>query len=350
MSSFEQSALLALEDEVRSDGDFWASTSRLPFPEEAITDAAFRYFRQAGFPYRRLPQHVCMAEINRLALLPMDQLRTSLGALHVADSYHPHRFHGSGEGMASPYEAFHDDKKLRRALALEIAHSGAVGTGVFGTLSMVQGVQACANFRPGFACYLYRRFCGPGDTVLDACTGYGGRLVGFFASGIGGKYIGIDPSTRTHEGNMTMAEQLGFASAVELYNKPAEDMPIELVEGRCDFAFTSPPYFSREIYADEPTQSRSRYKTVEEWRDGFLYPFMRLQFSALKAGAHCAVNVADVKANGKHIPLVNMTMQAAREAGFMFLETEAMPMRGRRYGSGKDGLHAEPLLIFRRPA
>ena len=220
---------------------------------------------------------------------------------------------------------------------------------MWGKLLMVSGCQSLSNFRPGFAAYIYRQFCPPNAIVLDTSTGYGGRLVGFIGSGIDGFYIGIDPNTQTHAGNLRMAQELLFADRVELHNMPAEDVPHEAVAGRCDFAFTSPPYFRKEHYSDEDTQSWKRYQTGDAWRDGFLLPMMALQYAALKPNCYAVVNIADVKIKSKTYPLAEWTIDAGKAAGFEFVRRDEFPLT-RRFGAGMDDeVATEPVLVFRRP-
>lgn len=354
---FEDDALTRLLESVGGMGDTpvgdgsGASPDDAPlFGHEEIIEAAFRHFRAIGFPYRRLPIHVCMQEINKLAATePESLIRTDVG-FHVADTYHPHRFHAAADGMKSPFHAFTDDDMIRKAMRLALENGYRVPAGFWTQLNIVSGTQACSNFRPGFACYLYRRFCRPGMTVLDTSTGYGGRLVGFMASGIAGRYIGIDPNEPTHEGNLQMAADLGFSDRVDLHNLPAEDVPHETVRGRCDFAFTSPPYFSKEHYSDDDSQSWVRYRTGDEWRAGFLMPMLALQHAALKPGAHAIVNIADVTVRGKRYPLADWTIDSALAAGFEHVGSERFEMT-QRFGAGQaDEVAAEPVLIFKKAA
>lgn len=327
------------------------------FETSAIVDAAIAYFRKAGFPYRNIPVHMSMQQINQLADLPKEELfHTNLG-YQVADTYHPHRFHAGAIGMKSPFDAFNDDKLLRRALELQLRYrqdgrkGDAITTGYFGKLSIVSGTQACSNFRPGFASLMYRTYCKKGDTVLDTSTGYGGRIVGFIAARTGGKYIGIDPNTLTHAGNLRLAAELGFSDSVELINSPAEDVDVdaEFLRERCDYAFTSPPYFRKEIYCAEPTQSCNRYATGDAWRAGFLVPMLKLQFAALKPGAFSAINIAPVKVKGATYPLDAWTRESAQEIGFKYLRTEAFKLAA-RFGAGMDeDVAVEPVIILQKP-
>ncbi len=320
------------------------------YTNSEIVDEAFRWFRESGFPYRVLPRFVIMQQVNRLALAPEESLRHTSEAYSVADTFHSHRFHATTEGKVSPFECFHDDVKFRHALDLRLERGNPIPAGFFGELTLSRGTQQCSNFRPGFACLLYRRFCEPGATVLDTSTGYGGRLVGFVASMVRGRYIGIDPNTVTHAGNLALAAALGVADSVELHNTAAEDMDAAVVEGRCDFSFTSPPYFSKEHYSDEPTQSWVRYgHSFDAWVNGFLKPMLALTFRALKPGAHGIINIEDVNIKTKRYPLVNATVAQALAVGFEHVGTELFEMQP-RLGANQDAeVATERVLIFKRP-
>lgn len=318
------------------------------FADEQVIDSAFAWFRATGFPYRRLPVHVCMQEINDLAQTEPDSLLRTRTGYHVADTYHPHRFRSLNESSRrSVVDAFDDDRLLRRALEQEMKWA-RIGDGFINQLDTVSGTKGASNFRPGFALLLYRRFAPPGAVVLDTSTGYGGRLVAFLASGLS-RYVGIDPNTETHAGNLRLAQDMGASDRVELHNLPAEDVPHDLLAGRCDFAFTSPPYFRKERYGDEPTQSWKRYPTGDAWRDGLLVPMMRLQFAALKPGSLSVVNVADIESKGTTYPLAEWTVGAAQAAGFAHEDTMEFPL-GVRFGVGvSDEVATEPVLLFRKP-
>ena len=317
------------------------------FTNESIICDAFKWFRASGFPYRNLPIHVCKQEINALSQTDSDALYNTKTGYGVADTYHPHRFHANAVGMKCPVDSFADDKLLARAIGLELV-SGRVGTRYFGSLGLVSGTQAASNFRPGYACGISRKYCKPGDTVLDTSTGYGGRLVGFIASGIAGKYIGIDPNTLTHAGNTKLASDLGFADRVELHNSPAEDVDASKLAGTCDFAFTSPPYFCKERYSTEPTQSWVRYKTGDAWRNGFLKKMLALQFAALKSGSYNIVNIAPVNIGSDTYPLDKWCIEDGIACGLEYIETKSFGMNV-RCGSDNDDAAAEPVIVFRKP-
>lgn len=319
------------------------------YSAEKVIDEAFKWYRKRGFPYRELPLHVCYQQMNALANTPEESLMNSDLGYHVADTYHPHRFHATAANKISPLDAFNDDKLLRKALRLTYENAGTIGRDYISLLSLVEGTQACANFRPGFAMKLYREFCEPGATVLDTSTGYGGRLLGFIASGRMGRYIGIDPSTKTHAGNKKMAHDLGRAQQVTLINQPAEDVDAKTLKGKCDFAFTSPPYFSKEHYTDESTQSYKRYTTIKEWLDGFLGPMLKLQFASLKFGGFSVVNIAEVQIGKEKHQLDKHCEDYASRAGFTLVERREYPLSGHKFGANlEEKLNVEPVLVFKK--
>jgi hypothetical protein len=322
------------------------------FPAEQIAQAAFDHFRATGFPYCALPPHECMQMINRLAQVADESLLSTVTAYQVADTFHQLRFSvecmtADGGSFKTPVKAFESDRLLKRAIVLSMDRGNLTGTSLRSNgLMLVSGTRGAMNFRPGFALWMYRRFCPPGGTVLDTSMGFGGRLVGFLASA-GLLYIGIDPLT--HDGNMAMAETLGAKDRVEIHALPAEDVDPALLANRCDFAFTSPPYFGKERYSDDPMQSWKRYPDGESWRTGFLEPMMRLQFAALKTGAVAAVNISDVTMHKRIYPLENWTVDAGKAAGFRYLGRDEFPL-GHVMGKGEslDMVRSEPVFMFRK--
>lgn len=320
------------------------------FARDAIIETAFDHFRKGGFPYRRIPVHQQMIELNRLAALGDDTraLKSNLGYL-IADTYHPHRFDCHAQSFRSPTDSFGDDGQLRRALGLQLDQRRRLGDGFFEMLTLVANTQACSNFRPGIAMHYYRRYGRQGGTVLDPCTGYGGRLVGWMASQLGGQYIGVDPSRLTHDGNERMAAVLArpLGLQVDLFNAPFEDVDISNLVGAVDCIVTSPPYFAKELYANEPTQSFQRYRTIEQWDAGFLRPMLAACFHVLRDGAHACINIADVKLGQRTFPLESMTRRAAQDTGLHLMATEHLTFSA-HFGQGEqdEEIKTEPMFVF----
>jgi ParB-like chromosome segregation protein Spo0J len=316
------------------------------FSRDDVIERAALALRESGFPYKQMPVHVAMTEINDLANMSDAQLVRTRAGYAVADSYHPHRYHAHVGSQANAVDVYEDERKLRIAIGHLLTY-GLPWTSITSVLSLTHGAQVPSNFRPGFACSIMRRFGAPDAVVLDTSTGYGGRLVGFLASPCA-SYIGIDPAHDTYEANRRLAADLcPPAKTVELLCEPAEDVASTSLKGRVDLCVTSPPYFSKEHYSDEPTQSWKRYSTSSEWRQGFLVPMIELQYAALKRRGVSIVNIADVVIAGETIPLVDWTLNAAGQVGFEVEDVEQLPLT-RRWGPQDDVVHTEPVLVLRK--
>ena len=320
------------------------------FSTDEIIEDAYEYFMQNGFPYPKLSLFEMKQELNKLANLPEEMcLRSSL-AYKVADTYHSHRFHSSAINMRSPIESFNIEKSLRKALAMELK-GGGIRTTNIPFLSMVNGTQACANFRPAYARYMYDKYGGEDAVIFDSSTGYGGRLTGFLASGCS-RYIGVDPNTTTHNANEKLfADLQNSEKSMKLINLPAEDVDVDEhnIRNVADFSFTSPPYFKKEIYSKEDTQSCNRYSDYQAWIDDFLKPMMKLNFDVVKPGGMTIINIEDVKIKGVMYALVQPTITAGREAGFEFQRVEKFSLQHRTHL--KDGKKvsiesSESVIIF----
>ena len=321
------------------------------FNQEDILESAFQYFREKGFPYPHMPLFRCKMELNDLANLKQADCLNSRIGYRIADTYNTHRFHSSAAGMSSPYHSFMDDTRLKKVLQKQFQSSGKFEYGYLGFMSLVNGTQACSNFRPAFAKMLYNQYCPKGGVVFDSSTGYGGRLTGFLASHCS-EYHVTDPNTLTHAANTKLANDLKGDKKVNLYNFPAEDLDIEHIRESCDFSFSSPPYFSKERYSDEETQSWKRYPEYEQWLQGFLKPVIKKSFDVLKSGSYFVWNIEDVILKTKKYPLVEPSIEFGKEIGFEYVRTDrfALAPRTRVVEGVKTIIQAsEAVIVFIKP-
>ncbi len=322
----------------------------LIFNRNTILSEAFKYFRKEGFPYTKLTVHEMMQEINDLAGIPVEELLNSRTAMDVADVFQPHRFAAAVDGMRNPLESFKRDDLLTLALRMEYEKNLSLGLSL-SCINIVRATQACANFRPAFARYLIESYGqGAEDVVLDTSTGYGGRLVGFIASKRS-HYIGIDPNTQTYHGNLSLLNALGLSAKATLINLPAEDVKPSEIKKRAHVAVTSPPYFRKEHYSEDNTQSWKRYDTAEKWQAGFLEPMFKLQHKILHGGCLSVVNIADINIKKKKVPLVDMAVEAGKKAGFKLKGINKYRIGSRVGTIGEDGEQMpaeEPVLVFEK--
>lgn len=336
------------------------------FEMEKIVDAAYKWFRENGFPYPVMAPYEQMQEINHLSMMTQEAAMTSRMANRVADCYHRYRFEVSADKRLSPLEAYKSDKHYRRSLELQLIHGGSIAAlnNYQAKLDLTMTAQACSNFRPGIAMYVYRRFGKKKGIALDPCAGFGGRLVGWIASHNGGRYIGVDPAKQMIQNSRKMADSLGVGKDVELYQECFEDFNLKKhnLQGVCNLVFTSPPYFTKERYSQESTQSFKRYPKFKSWLNQFLKPLVQNAHEALKPKGIFAINIADIALGSTSYPLELFTQQFADDCGFKHLETIGLKLNPNKFGQGENlksvsdeeedmgslTKQVEPLFIFEK--
>lgn len=336
----------------------------IQFTDDDEIEAAFQYYRKTGFPYPNLTRHEIIHIFRELQATKSKILRARrkhlpgmpdyprLIGMHskdqiLANQFHPHIYASHAQGMRSPLQSYQIDKSLRKAIKTALRwFSKTEKITVLRQLQLVNGTQPCSNFRPSAAKAVYD-YLG-GNDVLDMSTGYGGRLLGFLASSCKGNYIGVDPSRLTYEGNKRIAKEFCAESRVHLILSPFEDVPLFKLP-KVDIAFTSPPYFGKEIYDesdDKDKQSRERYPTYIDWVKGFLRPMLKKAVACLRLHGTLAINIADVTLKGHRYPLINKTIQIAESIGFPLVDRLELYFPG--WGRGLKDKKYEPILIFRR--
>ena len=329
---------------------------------EDIIEAAFQYYRHKGFPYMRLPKYqilfifkqleemrskIKQMPPNLLTIAPKNKKITikSVKDQQLANHFHPHIWKSKAVGMRSSIQSYNIDKSLRKVMLMCLRYDGHIeNKHVQKYLRTVNGTQICSNFRPAVAkaIYDYTR----GEDVLDMSMGYGGRLLGFLASKKTGTYTGVDPSEKTYQGNLKIVKFFKAQKRVKLINLPFEDctnLP------KVDIAFTSPPYFVKEIYDEnDKRQSRERYPGYKQWREKFLRVMIEKSIECLRPKGSLILNISDIKYKNKIIPLQKDTIKITKECGYKLVETLELHMA--RFGKGvqKTKIRFEPILVFKK--
>ena len=158
------------------------------------------------------------------------------------------------------------------------------------------GTYIATQFKPNVAKTIYQLT--NAKRVLDTSCGWGDRLAGFFASDAE-EYIGCDPNPNTYKQYMKQIEVynsfLTKPKKVKIYNCGAEDLPWDEIKD-IDCSFTSPPYFSTEVYnkggEKEENQSWFKFNEYEKWRDDFYLPVAEKTMNKSK---FMLVNIMDPK-------------------------------------------------------
>lgn len=212
--------------------------------------------------------------------------------------------------------------------------------------------QYAVNFPPLTARYLYEKFTShikdsEPIIVYDPSCGWGGRLLGALSAG-GNRlfhYVGTDPNT---DHNLTDGRTKYHAigeffnekvrgnklfdtrNSYEIFQLGSEvigqNPDFQKYRGKVDMVFTSPPYFSKEVYSDDPEQSCHKFDQYEAWRDGFLRPTLETAVEYLKSDRYLLWNIADAVFGGKMLPLEKDSRDILEALGMKYVTTLKMSL------------------------
>jgi hypothetical protein len=242
-----------------------------------------------------------------------------------------------GDGRNGLIDRFNDDAKLRRAIRICFEHRSPLNLSprpIRTALELVHGGNI-QNFKSLNARVIAEYLCPVlFGNVYDYSSGYGGRLLGITTSNMRYNYHGIDPNTETFAYlnylNDLIDECVGNRGSLTCA------VSEEFVPEDIDLAFSSPPYFNLEKYTDEPTQCMNRYKTMDEWFEGYVEPTMKTIYKSLNSDGIFASNIADYKLSPKkEFLVVDRWCEMATKIGFKQLPTIRMLINARPGDGGK---------------
>jgi tRNA1(Val) A37 N6-methylase TrmN6 len=326
--------------------------------QESYIDRAFRFWRREGFPYFSLGPDEIRNEFRRLRnvraegiFLPGDELQYSSVGLALANSFHPQMWSVPFERHRTPLQCFEDDillkACLRRALSLWPTKRGASPSVLRDMLRTFRHTRRVSNFRPAVAKALYERYSSDNDRVLDFSAGYGGRLLACLT--LRREYVGYDPCRLQIRGLRRMSNALramSLTSACAHIRQVCAEDAIRDEDGESfHLIFTSPPYFDREKYSEESTQSFLRYNTYSRWRDHFLAVVIGESARVLKAGGFLVLNVADLENAPVATDAREIALRALSLVKVYLLRLSVLPY-ARNDGSGP--WRYEPVYVFQK--
>lgn len=202
-----------------------------------------------------------------------------------------------------------------------------------------------SQFKPVVTKAIYEFF--EAENVFDMSMGWGDRLCGFSASKYGKYYYGTDPNVSTFENYTKQIEFYNRGKEYDLFNLPAEDLTKE-PKHHIDLAFTSPPYFTKERYSDDKTQSYKRYPNINLWLKEFLFKSIEFQWRFIRKGGVMIVNISDVFVGGDWNVIcdpMNEFISGLNNSKYMGHMGMKMTKRPNTH-SNQDGNFAEPLWTW----
>jgi tRNA1(Val) A37 N6-methylase TrmN6 len=211
-----------------------------------------------------------------------------------------------------------------------------------------------SQFKPSVAKYIYDVY--GGESVLDFSSGWGDRLLGFYANYNTVRYVGIDPNIEVIKkyneqvkvySQLDMYSQYGVNKETLFINSPAEDV---ILNEKFDLIFTSPPYFDIERYTQEKNQSWKKYKNFDNWMDDFLLKTIGGFWNNLNPKGHLIINISDVYCHHKVQKICDRmnnyisTLKNAQYVGAIGMRMTKRPCSK----ALQDGVFAEPIWIWKK--
>ena len=310
----------------------------------------FEYYRSTGFPFYNTDFDYRKKEFWKLldydisGIIEDDVVKQSMHGLGLCWSYFPHSYKISSSNKMSPYDAFMNDEIFMKVIKKRLQMGTYISdSGILKMLKLYSGVQGVANFRPTAAAGIYKEFA-PNGVVWDMSGGWGGRLLGAIRADVK-YYIASEPSQKTYNGLVKMANDFGFSEKSKIYCCGSEMMqpPSESL----DLCFTSPPYFDLEKYADEPSQSYIKFKEKDDWVNNFLGKTFQNCYIGLRNGGHMLINIADPKKK-KSICLEDETIRLAKECGFKHVKTMKLALSNPNMRNKTSAFKYEPIFVFKK--
>ena len=205
-------------------------------------------------------------------------------------------------------------------------------------------------FDPVLCEIAYRWFCPQGGTVLDPFAG--GSVRGVVASQLGRAYVGIELRAEQVAANQAQAA-LGAGPVPQWITGDSRDIATLAKDVDADLIFSCPPYWSLEVYSDDPADLSTLSK------DAFFEAYARIiagAVSRLRDDRFAVWVIGDVRdAGGFFVNLPGRTVEAFEAAGARFYNDAilvtavgSLPIRaGRQFeASRKLGRTHQNVLVF----
>jgi hypothetical protein len=220
------------------------------------------------------------------------------------------------------------------------------------TAFRVSWSQYAVNFPPLTAKYLYEKFTRHIQNqdliiIYDPSSGWGGRILGAMSArtNIPLHYVGTDPNTDhiISGGSNKYADLADFYNAAknsgallqsahtyDIYQLGSEvigtNKQFQKYKGKLDIVFTSPPYFAKEAYSEDSTQSYKKFTDYDAWRDGFLYPTLKTAVEWLRNDRYLLWNVANVRFGTNILPLEKDSCDILEKLGMKYKDVLKMSL------------------------
>ena len=222
----------------------------------------FNWCRSIEFPYpeyedKRLTNDFKnLKKYNVTEYIPYAKLGQS-----IIRQYHKSMYHAHVGSYKSPYDAWYDDKLLKKAIINRLIYKNDVDPSkILAGFSIAKIAPKVSMFNPVLAKYLTLKYLKDYDEVFDPFSGYSGRMLGVASTGK--YYVGQDLN------NVAVEESNHIIEFLDLATCTVSNKDICMSSVTYQSLLTCPPYYKNEIYSDE-----IKFKSCAEWIDEVISKF-----------------------------------------------------------------------------
>ena len=188
-----------------------------------------------------------------------------------------------------------------------------------------------------------------GERIFTPTLGWSSYCYGFMESPKVVEYVGIDVIPKVCNTTVKFAHKFYPNKSVETYCQPSEDFLqntafLRKYSNHFDVVFFSPPYYRLELY-DGQNQSTTRYKTYQEWLDGYWTKTVDLCYRVLQKGGRMCYIISNYGAEDDKIDLVKDCNRITKSIGFKPYRTLKMHNKAVTVNVGQND-NSETICIF----
>jgi len=284
-------------------------TSQLDESKIQVAEKLYSELRSSGFPYMKVKDddHY-LGIIDKMYNKEIGSSNEdgifaySRAGVEISSSLCPQIFSMAAEKALTPIEIFNNNEMLMDCIKRTIRYAKKETIAAVRSGLKTYKKNRCVTIFPPMWCKtaILESFKGREDlSVLDFSCGFGGRLIGSYASTIVSKYIGIDPLIENINSHKAINGIIQKHSILKknpfdavFINGTAEDV-LPTLNSKFDLIITSPPYFSKERYSGGNTQCYIKYPEYEAWKKKWLKEVLEKSYDLLSANGKMIIFASD---------------------------------------------------------
>lgn len=238
---------------------------------DSYIESMFKEFRLIPFPEPSYRDHELLRSYRKLQTINTREgyddlnINTRVGD-RLIQHFHPSIYRANRKGNISPFDAWKDDKLLRKCIKNRVIYQNYLNPNkILQGFNISKIAPKVSVFSAGRASKLISMYLNEFNEIFDPFSGFSGRMLGSIS--LGKKYIGQDISIIHVNESNRMIEFLRN-NRIEL-NASVIQKDVLTSSGEYECLFTCPPYEDKEQWLEVAVDTR----TCDDWIDACLSRF-----------------------------------------------------------------------------